>query len=211
MAACVPPGGTWPSQSGGAWSSQPGYQGQPQGSAQSWDGSGDDDEYSDGDDHDDYANANANANANAPAPAARGRGRGRGGTCSSVCSRLAQCRLISFESCGELCEIAASNGHHWQVGQESCAEIKKAFVSDKWMCKAEASIGTSLGNGPWEYSAISLLGSGNTRDDAYNEAFSSCSAMATTKLNLADSQGAAVNGGTCTVVGCWPPGSSLQQ
>jgi hypothetical protein len=194
MAACVPPGGTWSSQSGGTWSSQPDYQGQPHGSMQSG-YSAQSGEYSGGDDDDGYATG----------PAASG----SGGTCPTVCSRIAQCGLMSFDSCGELCGIAASNGHTWRIDQEPCSEIRKAFVTDQWMCRAEASFGTSMGGGPWEYSRESLLGTGNTRDDASYEAMRNCNAVMSMNQNLASSRGAAVDGGMCKVTRCMPPGSSL--
>jgi hypothetical protein len=116
---------------------------------------------------------------------------------------------MSFDRCGDLCAGAASNGHTWRVDQEPCSEIRKALVSDKWMCTAEASFGTALGGGPWDYSRESHLGSGNTRDDAYYEAVSNCGAMMSTKQNLANLQGAAVDAGMCKVTQCLPPGTPL--
>jgi hypothetical protein len=65
-----------------------------------------------------------------------------------------------------------------------------------------------VGGGPWEYSRESQLGTGNTRDAAYYEAFSNCSAMMTTNLNLASARGAAVDDGMCEVTRCLPPGST---
>jgi len=129
--------------------------------------------------------------------------------CSWVCRRLAECNLMSLQRCGEVCAIAASNGQPLRIGRESCAEIKRAFVSTTWICYAEASVGRSYGNGPWSYTRKSLPASGKTRDEAYLAASRNCSAMVSVDDNNATLAGAAVDGGLCTVTQCFPPGSPL--
>jgi hypothetical protein len=116
---------------------------------------------------------------------------------------------MQFDRCSKLCTGAARDGHHWRVGQSSCSEIKKAFVTDKWMCWAEASIGTALGNGPYNYSTKTGVGSGNTRAEAGNEAVKTCNAFLGFDENLAWSGGQAVHAGSCEISRCLPPGTPL--
>ncbi len=129
--------------------------------------------------------------------------------CSSVCGRVSQCGVLSLGRCSDLCTRAAADGHRWRIDQASCSEIKMAFVTDKWMCTAQVSVGTRLGNGPWHYSTTSSTGTGNTRDEAGLEAHENCGAMLTTRLSLAESEGEVVNAGTCTVSQCVPPGTPV--
>ena len=116
---------------------------------------------------------------------------------------------MSFDHCSDLCAGAASNGHTWRVDQEPCSEMRKALVTDKWMWTAEASYGTAMGNGPWNYSRESQLGTGNTRDEAAYEASKNCNAMMTMHQSLAWSAGEAVDAGMCKVTQCVPPGTPL--
>lgn len=130
-------------------------------------------------------------------------------SCTWVCRRLSECNLMSSQRCGEMCAMAASNGQPLRIGRESCPEIKRAFVSSKWICYAEASVGTAYGNGPWSYARTSLPASGKTRDEAYLAASSNCNAMVSVDVNTATLAGAAVDSGLCTVTQCFPPGSPL--
>jgi hypothetical protein len=192
MASCVPPGGTWPSQYGG------GYQAQPQQSTMSGDEAG-------GEYNNEYNNEYSGGYNGSFG------GGGGGSNCSSVCSKISRCRLMSFDTCSKVCAGAAADGHRWHIDDEPCTEIAKAFVSDKWMCRAVASVGTSRENGPWDHAGVDMLGSGNTRDEAYLQALRDCNAMSSTKKNQGWLSGAAVSGGDCTVTQCQPPGSPLMQ
>jgi hypothetical protein len=116
---------------------------------------------------------------------------------------------MSFDRCSKMCAGAAADGHNWRIDQESCSEIKKAFVTDKWMCWAEGSIGTAVGSGPYTYSTKSLSGTGNTRDEAGYDAVTSCNAILGTSKNLAWSGGQTVDAGSCEVTRCLPPGTPL--
>jgi hypothetical protein len=140
---------------------------------------------------------------------ASGPAAGRYQGCSSVCGRILQCGLMAFDRCDKMCEGAARyTGHHWRV-EGSCSEIKKALVTDQWMCTAEASHGTAVGNGPYAYSTTSLMGAGNTRDQAAREALRNCNAIQGSKSSLAWLGGQTVDGGMCQVTRCVPPGTPL--
>jgi hypothetical protein len=103
----------------------------------------------------------------------------------------------------------AASGHPLRIGRASCAEIKKAFVTDKWMCWAEGSTGFAYGNGPWTYGAKSSLDNGKTRDEASLAALRDCNALLGFNANLNNLSGAATDNGMCKVTRCLPPGSPL--
>ena len=134
---------------------------------------------------------------------------GPGTSCSWVCRRLSECKLMSTQRCGEMCSIAASNGQPLRIDRESCAEIKKAFVTTKWTCFAEGSSGYSYGNGPWNYRTQSMQSTGKTRDEAALAAARDCNALMGVSTNLSNLDGAAVDSGMCKVTRCFPPGSPL--
>ena len=134
---------------------------------------------------------------------------GPGTSCSWVCRRLSECKLMAAQRCGEMCSIAASNGHPLRIDRESCAEIKKAFVTTEWTCFAEGSHGYAYGNGPWNYRTQSMQSSGKTHDEAYLAAARDCNAMMGVSSNLNNLDGAQVDSGECKVTKCFPPGSPL--
>jgi len=134
---------------------------------------------------------------------------GPGTSCSWVCRRLSECKLMSAQRCGEMCSIAASNGQPLRIDRESCAEIKKAFVTTKWTCFAEGSSGYAYGNGPWNYRTQSMQSTGRTRDEAALAAARDCNALMGVSTNLSNLDGAAVDSGDCKVTKCFPPGSPL--
>lgn len=198
MAACVPPNG--------AWQSQQGYQGQSYGSAPSSGYSND--EYSD-DSSGDYSGDYGSDASGGYNGGYASRGSSVGGNCASVCSKIEQCRLMKADRCGELCELAANDGHTWRIDNEPCSAIRKAFVHDKWVCTAEASYGTSYGNGPTDYRNQSIMGTGNTRDEAGYQALKDCGSLMGVNNNREWSSGARVEGGDCKVTKCQPPGSPV--
>lgn len=130
--------------------------------------------------------------------------------CSPVCGRISQCGLMAFDRCDQLCEGAASNGHHWEIVRNTCSEIKKGFVSDEWLCRAEASIGLAVGSGPFSYSTELQLGNGKTRDQAANLAMKNCNEMLSERESVATLGEQRVDAGTCQVTQCTPPGSPLK-
>jgi len=130
-------------------------------------------------------------------------------SCSWVCRRLTECNLTTARRCGEMCSMAASNGQPLRIGRESCPEIRKAFVSNKWTCWAEGSSGYAYGNGPWTYRNTSIPANGRTRDEAALEAARGCNALMSAGNNTSYSSGAAVDSGDCKVTKCFPPGSPL--
>ena len=131
--------------------------------------------------------------------------------CSSVCGRISQCGLMAVDRCHKICEGAARySGHHWRIEQSfSCAQIKQKLVTDQWTCTAEASHGSAVGNGPYNYGTTSLIGAGNTRDEAAREALKDCNAIQGSKSSLAWSAGQTVDAGMCHVTQCVPKGSPL--
>jgi hypothetical protein len=131
-------------------------------------------------------------------------------SCSWVCGRLSECNLVSSsQSCGKFCSTVAGSAHPLRIGRESCAEIKKAFVTDKWMCWAEGSTGYAYGNGPWSYRAKSIPADGRTRDEASLQALRDCNALLGFSANLDNLSGAATDNGMCKVTRCFPPGTPL--
>jgi hypothetical protein len=129
--------------------------------------------------------------------------------CAAVCRRAADCHIWTYEYCADICGRAARAGHTWRTDRSSCEKVRKTFVSDKWMCTAEASLGTRQGYGPWSYERVSLLGAGNSRDEAGLDALKACRAIVSGKINLANLSGFAVDGGDCQVSRCDPPGTPL--
>jgi len=133
----------------------------------------------------------------------------RDSDCSWVCRRLSECGFMSSDTCGDVCARAAANGQPLSIGNESCAQIRKASGSTQWTCWAEASVGTAYGGGPWTYSRKSLPGTGRTRDDAYLKAMRDCNAVVGMDGTLATSSGAALDSGACEITRCDPPGTPV--
>jgi hypothetical protein len=73
-----------------------------------------------------------------------------------------------------------------------------------YTCSAEATVGTSNdSSGPWLDREISIMGQGHTRDDAYDEAFSSCGSIVTTTLAIGETgSGYAEVRSACRVTDC---------
>jgi len=146
----------------------------------------------------------------AGAPARNATRQGSTQSCSSVCGRASKCGVMQFDRCSKMCAGAAADGHHWHLDEgASCSEIRKAFVNDKWSCRAEASVGTAVGNMPYNYGTTSLLGAGNTRAEAARDAVNLCNKFVGLDETIAWSGGESVHAGSCEVTRCFPPGSPL--
>ncbi len=165
----------------------------------------------DGDDADD----------DAPRPTAGGHDRGPrsyqaasgndlGDSCASTCRRATECNVVpSAQRCGRFCASMASSGHPLRLGRASCAEIKKVFVTDEWMCWADGSTGSAYGNGPMTYGVKSIAANAKTRDEAAVKALRSCNALVGADQSLSNLSGATTDNGMCRVSRCLPPGSPL--
>jgi len=147
--------------------------------------------------------------AGAPARNATRQPQGSAESCSSVCGRASQCGVMQFDRCSKMCSGAAADGHHWRLGGASCSEVRNAFVNDKWSCWAEASVGTAVGNMPYNYGTTSLMGAGNTRAEAAHDAVKLCNKFVGLDETIAWSGGESVHAGSCEVTRCLPPGSPL--
>lgn len=134
-----------------------------------------------------------------------------GGSCAQVCRRAAECNALSFQRCSKLCTGAAKDGHIWRVDHASCEEVRKAFVTDQWLCDAQASVGSAAGNMPYVYQNKSLLGTGKTRAEAATQALKDCRAIVSNSENLSWLGGESVTGGDCQVARCYAPGTPLNQ
>lgn len=117
---------------------------------------------------------------------------------------------MAYQRCGEMCAVAASGDHPLRIGRESCAEIKKAWVTSKWTCWAEGRTGVAYGNGPYTYGSKSTPANGRTRDEAALQALRDCNALVSLDQNLNNLSGATTDNGACRVTRCIPPGTPLR-
>lgn len=117
---------------------------------------------------------------------------------------------MAYQRCGEICSMAASSDHPLRIGRESCAEIKKAFVTSKWTCWADGSTGASYDNGPYTYRNKSTPADGRTRDEAALQALRDCNALLSADANLKDLSGAETETAGCHVTRCIPPGTPMR-
>lgn len=170
------------------------------------DDSSDDEGYSGGG----YSGGGGRASGNGYAGGNGNAGGKYGGGCSQLCRAAASCNALQFDRCSKLCANAARDGHQWSIAPNtSCAEVRTFFVTDQWMCNAQASVGSQVGNMGWVDRNQSSLGNGRSREEAATQALKNCGAFAGAAENLAELDGAAVRGGDCQIARCWPPGTAL--
>jgi PDZ domain len=133
-------------------------------------------------------------------------------SCSQVCRRGAECNALSFQYCAKLCTGAAKSGHVWRVDPHAtCEDVRKAFVTDAWVCSAQASAGSAMGNMPYVYENVSALGTGRSRAEAANQAVKDCNSLVGVHNSLSWGEGETVNSGMCQIARCSPPGTPLSQ
>jgi hypothetical protein len=78
--------------------------------------------------------------------------------------------------------------------------------SGEWVCIAEASLGTSRGDGPVNDGVTTGYGSATTRDAAYLQALRNCGALVGASTGISDLYGERSHGGNCEITKCIGPG-----
>jgi len=155
-----------------------------------------------------------------------------GKTCSKVCSRLTNCKLMSYDPCMDMCgdqgaeETPEGRASNLAQAKLSCSALADQMAPSQWLCSAEgaSSYGYSMDTGSMAdvrgTQDIHMLGTGKTRSAAVYKAIGDCNSIMTIQLNTqrlmhleADYQGewgAAVTS-ECHITQCIPPASARKQ